>query len=201
MRTAIEFFCFIVTTSFICGCTTVRETTPARTATEQLLLSTATQNATEDRYFAWLTGKKVFIEDKYFDSYDKGNAISAIRERIAASGAFLVSTQGTADFIIEIRSAALSMNNSSTLVGIPAMTVPIPLAGPVTTPEISLYKDSISDSIARFALYAYERESGKYVESAGPMVGKGYLHIYKVLFISWKRSDVPELSKAKKHKD
>ena len=201
MRTLIEFFCFAVMAGFICGCTTVKETTPARTATEQLLLSTATQSATEDRYFAWLTGKKVFVEEKYFDSYDKGNAISSIRERISASGAFLVSTQDKADTIIEIRSAALSMNNSSTLVGVPAMTVPIPLAGPVTTPELSLYKDAISDSIAKFALYAYERESGKYIESAGPMVGKAYLHLYKVLFISWKRTDIPELSKPKKRKD
>ena len=182
------------------GCKTVRETTPARTATEQLLLGTAAEHATEDRFFQWLAGKKVFVEDKYFEAYDKGNAISLIRERISSSGAFLVKTDDKADTIVEIRSPALSMDNSSMLVGLPAMTLPIPLAGPVSTPELALYKDSKADSVAKFGLFAYERESGKHVETADPMLGQSYLHNYKVLFISWKRTDVPELKKAKKKK-
>ena len=51
------------------GCKTVRETTPARTATEQLLLGTAADHATEDRFFQWLAGKKVFVDDKYFECF------------------------------------------------------------------------------------------------------------------------------------
>lgn len=198
--TAINLFCFVIAAGFLCGCTTVRETTPARTATEQLLLSTAAEKATADRYFAWLTGKKVFVEEKYFDSYDKGNAISLIRERISASGALLVKSDDKADTIVEIRSDALSMNNSSTLLGVPAMTVPIPLAGPVQTPELALYKDGKSDSIGKFALFAYERESGKYLHTADAMLGRAHLHLYKVLFISWKKTDVPELAKPKRTK-
>ena len=179
----------------ICGCTTVRQSTPARTATEQLLLSTAARSATEDRDFAWLSGKKVFVEDKYFESYDKGNAIGLLRERISISGGLLVKTDDKADIIVEIRSPVLSMDNSTTLIGLPAMTVPVPLAGPLQTPEIAFYKNERSDSLAEFALFAYQRESGKYIESADPMLGRARLHIYKVLFISWKRTDVPELKK------
>jgi hypothetical protein len=182
----------------LCGCTTVRESTPPRTATEQLLLSTAAQSATEDRDFAWVSGKKIFVEEKYFESYDKGNAIGLLRERLSASGARLVKTDTQAEIIVEIRSPVLSMNNSSTLIGVPAMTVPVPLAGPLQTPEIALYKNSLADSIAKFALFAYERESGRYVASADPMLGRAQLHLYKVLFISWKKTDVPELKKPKK---
>ncbi len=181
----------------LCGCKTARETNPARTATEQLLLSTAAEHATEDRFFAWLTGKKVFVEDKYFDSYDKGNAISLIRERLSSSGALLMKTDDKADIIVEIRSDALSTDNSSTLLGIPTMTVPVPLAGPLQTPEIALYKDSKSDSVAKFALFAYERESGRHLQTSDPMLGSAYLHQYKIIFISWKRTDVPELGKPK----
>ena len=201
IRNTIVFGCLAIMSATMCGCTTVRQSTAARTATEQLLLSTAAQSATEDRVFAWLAGKKVFVEDKYFESYDKGNAISQIRERISASGGLLVKTDDKADTIVEIRSPVLSMDNATTLVGVPAMTIPVPLAGPVQTPEIAFYKNERSDSLAEFALFAYQRESGKYIESADRMLGRARLHLYKILFISWKRTDVPELKKQKIPKD
>ena len=49
----------------VSGCSTVKESTPPRTATEELLLSTATDRAIEPARFPWLDGKKVFVEDKY----------------------------------------------------------------------------------------------------------------------------------------
>jgi hypothetical protein len=179
--------------ALVSGCSTVKESTPARTATEQLLLSSATERALEDTHFPWLDGKKVFLEDKYFESYDKGMAVGLMRQRVSASGALLMKTDDKADVIVEIRSDALSMDMAEMLVGVPAMAVPIPLAGPVTTPEIVLYKSHRSDSIAKFALFAYERASGHYLESAGPMLGRAYLHLYKVLVVPWRRTDVSEL--------
>lgn len=142
-----------------------------------------------------MSGKKVFVEDKYFESYDKGNAISLLRERLSISGALLVKTDDKAEIIVEIRSPVLSMDNSSILIGLPAMTVPVPLTGPLQTPELAFFKESKSDSLAKFGLFAYERESGHYLESSDPMLGRSHLHVYKVLFISWKRTDVPEAQK------
>jgi hypothetical protein len=182
-----------------CGCTTVRESTPARTATEQLLLSTATELALADERFPWLEGKKTFVEDKYFESYDKGNALSAIRERIAASGALLVKTQEQAEIVVEIRSPVLSMDNVSTLFGVPSMSLPIVFTGmPIATPEVALYTSKKSNALAKFALFAYERTSGQYLRSVNPILGRSYLRLYKIVFISWQKTDVPELSH--KHK-
>ena len=126
--------------------------------------------------------------------------MSLLRERISASGAFLVKTDDKADVIVELRADALSMDLADFLVGIPAMAVPIPLAGPVTTPKVALYKSHKFDSITKVALFAYERASGRYVESAGPMLGRAYLHLYRVVFVSWKRTDVPEFHKQHKKK-
>ena len=184
----------------VSGCSTVKETTPPRTATEELLLSTATDRAIEPARFPWLEGKKVFVEDKYLESYDKGHAVGLLRERISASGALLVKTDDRADVIVELRADALSMDLADLLVGIPGMAVPVPLAGPVTTPELALFKSHKFDSITKVALFAYERASGRYVESAGPMLGRAHLHLYKVLFVSWKRTNVPELGKQHKKK-
>jgi hypothetical protein len=105
----------------------------------------------------------------------------------------LAKTDDKADVIVETRSSVLSMDVSDFLVGVPTMTVPIPFAGPLQTPEIALFKSHRSDSVAKVALYAREQASGHYIESAGPMLGRAYLHLYKVLFVSWRRTDVPEL--------
>jgi hypothetical protein len=179
--------------AWVSGCSTIKESLPPRTATEELLLSSAADRALEYTSFPWLDGKKVFVEDKYFESYDKGHAVSLLRERLSASGALFVKTDDKADVIVELRSDALSMDMAEMLVGLPAMALPIPLAGPVTTPEIVLYKSHRSDAVTKVALFAYERASGRYLESSGPMLGRAYLHLYKVLVVSWRRTDVPEL--------
>ena len=177
------------------GCRTERESTPARTATEELLISTAADSALQRVNFPWLDGKRVFVEEKYFEGYDKAYVIGLIRQRISASGALLAKTDDKADAIVEIRTGALSMDNAETLVGLPAMTVPIPLTGPLQTPELAIYKSKTSDSIAKVALFAYVRDSGRYLQAAGPMVGRAHLHLYKVLFVTWRRTDVFELTR------
>lgn len=178
----------------VSGCTTVKESSPPRTATEEILLSTASDRGLENtNEFPWLKGKKVFVEDKYFESYDKGQAVGLIRERLSAGGALLVKTDDKADFIVEIRSGVLSMDVEDFLIGIPAMAVPIPLAGTLPTPELALYKSKCYDSLAKFSLFGYERASGQHVESSTQAPGRAYLHFHKVLFVPWRRTDVPEL--------
>lgn len=174
------------------GCGTYRESAPPRTATEQLLISTAADTALESLDFPWLRAKRVTLDDKYFDSYDKGYVVSLFRERLSASGALLVQTN--AEVIVEIRSGALSVNNAEMLLGLPAMTLPVPLTGPVPTPEVALYSRRTAKAYAKFALFAYERASSRYLRSLGPMEGTAYFRLYKALIVSWKRSDVPELS-------
>jgi hypothetical protein len=193
MRDAMKLVCWLLLAAALCGCHTVRESTPPRTATEQLLLTTAADNALAEQRFSWLEGKRTFLQDKYFESYDKGFVVGLIRERLSASGALLVKRENRAEVIVEIRSGALSMDNSERLVGLPAMTLPVPLAGPLQTPEIAFYRCKRSDSVAKFALFAYERVSGHYLRSVSPMLGRAQLRLYKVLIFSWQRTDVPEL--------
>jgi hypothetical protein len=174
------------------GCVTQRESSPPRTATEQLLISSAADTALESLDFPWLRGKRVTLDDKYFESYDKGYVVGLFRERLSASGALLVQTN--ADVIVEIRSGALSVNNAEMLLGIPAMTLPVPLTGPVPTPEVALYSRKSAKAYAKFALFAYERASSRYVRSLGPLEGTAFFRLYKLLLVSWRRSDIPELS-------
>jgi hypothetical protein len=199
MKEVVKLIAWVCLGAAFSGCQTVRESTPPRTLTEQLLLSAAISNAVADQRFTWLEGKKTYVEDKYFESYDKGFAVGTIREQIAASGALLVKSHAEAEVVLEIRSAALSMDNSDTLLGLPAMSLPIVLTGvPIQTPEIALYKSQKANTLSKFALFAYKRASGQYLRSVNPMLGQSYLRLYKIIFFSWQKTDVPELSR--KHK-
>jgi hypothetical protein len=182
-----------LTPLLLCGCYTARVSETPRTATEQLLLSQAAEQAMTGVDLSWLHGKKIFVEDKYFESYDKGYAVDLIREKFSKYGGLLTATNDKAEVTVEIRSGSLAMNTSSLLIGIPSISVPVPFAGYVQTPEIAFYKSEKADGIAKFALFAYARESGNYISGLGPDSGKSHFYKYKLLVINWQRTDIPEL--------
>jgi hypothetical protein len=174
------------------GCTTNTTTNPARSATEQLLLSTAADHALQSANLHVFSGRKVFLDTNYFDSYDSKYALGTIRDALSRNGAELQDSATNSDIIIEARSGALSTDNSSYLLGIPNIGVPIPLAGVIQTPELALYKSEIQNSTAKIALLAYARESKAHVYSSGPLDGKSHNNHFKLLFISWVSTDIPE---------
>lgn len=176
------------------GCHSVTVTEPKRSVAEQLLLSTAADRAVEGVDLHPLEGKKVYLQEKYFDSYDKEYCLGAIRELISTNGAFLVDTVDDAEVIVEARSGGLGLDQRETLFGIPNLILPIPLVGNFELPEIALFKSTKADSIAKFALLAIDSESRAYLHSTGAMPGKSRFHHYKVLgIINWRRTDIPEL--------
>jgi hypothetical protein len=176
------------------GCHFVKITEPKRSATEQLLLSTAADRAVREVDLSSLKGKKVYVEEEYFKSYDEGYALGAIRQHLSESGALLTQSRTNAEIVVEVRSGGLGLDLRESLLGIPAMTLPVPLAGAAQTPELALYKSLKGDSIAKFALFAYERVSGAHVHSTEAMSGGAHFHHYKILgFINWRRTSVPEL--------
>jgi hypothetical protein len=185
----------------LCGCYSLKLTDPPRSVIEQLLLSRASEDAMKDVDLSWLQGKKIYIEDKYFEGYDKGYAIGVIRECLNKSGALIMKTDDKADVIVEIRSGGLSLKSSETFFGLPSITFPIPLSGPVQTPELAIYKSTKEYSIAKFALFAYVRESGEKVSSTGITSGNAKFYLFKTFGFSWQRTDVPELRKHPKKEE
>ncbi|MGP8198603.1 MAG: DUF6655 family protein [Limisphaerales bacterium] len=174
------------------GCTQTILTAPQRSATEQLLLSTAADRAITSTNFSMFRGKKVFLDASNFDSYDSKYAIGSIRDALSRAGALLVRNETNSDIVIEARSGALSIDAASTLVGMPSAGVPVPLAGAVSIPELAFYTSEKQYSLAKLALLAYETHGGKHVYSSGPMIGKAYNHHYSVIgFITFTTSDVP----------
>ena len=168
-------------------------TNPPRSATEQLLLSTASDRALTNADYAIFQGKRVYLDTTYFDSYDSKYVIGAIRDALSQAGALLVNESTNTDIIVECRSGALSIDASDSLFGIPATGIPIPLAGTIPIPELAIYKSSRQHSYAKFALLAYGATSREHLYSSGALFGHSYNKYYKLLgLIQWTTSDIPE---------
>src|SRR3546814_13348958 len=89
------------------GCSSVRRTTPERTATEQILLSRAVDRALERLEISLPPGTTVYMDPSRFEAYDRGYAISALRDRLLVSGVHMVDVRDDAEVVVEIRSGAL----------------------------------------------------------------------------------------------
>ncbi|MCD6074523.1 MAG: hypothetical protein K0Q70_1406 [Rhodospirillales bacterium] len=175
----------------VTGCTSMRETSPARTASEQLLVTTAADEAAAKLALPIPKGAGVFVDATNFEGVDGKYAIAAIREQFLKQGARLMPERGKADMVIEIRAAALSSDEDEFLIGIPDFAVPVPLAGPVTTPEIALFKRGEKRGVAKFIATAYKAETGDYVGSSEAQWGSSYRREWTVLFFfNWKRDNL-----------
>jgi hypothetical protein len=188
--------CIAVTMAgfLLTGCHSLKVSEPKRTAAEQLLLSTAADRGLHGVDLSPLRGKKVFLEEQYFRSYDQEYILGAIRELISKNGAFLVRKIDDADIIVEARCGGLGIDTRLSLFGIPEIPIPIPFVGTIATPEIALYKAELHDSTGKFVLLAYDNKTGGYIHSTGSLAGKAYFNYYKLLgLFDWRSTDIPEL--------
>lgn len=176
----------------VAACTTQTVSNPPRTATEQLLISTAADRAAAQLALPVAKGTVVFIDASNFDGTDNKYAISAIREVLLQRGAFLIDDKKMAAVIIELRSGALSTDNDQFLIGVPQFNLPVPFASsPIAFPEIALYGSADQKGVAKFAVFGYDAKTGALVSPPqGPQYGFSH-NIKKTLliFFSWTDND------------
>src|SRR5215469_13458873 len=82
------------------GCTTVRDTLPPRSATEQLLISNAADRAAAQLTVGLKPGTKVFLDSSGFEGYDAKYAIGAITEQVLLRGGRLFPDRKNADVVV-----------------------------------------------------------------------------------------------------
>lgn len=179
---------------FLAACTTERVSAPQRTATEQLLISTAADRAAHNLGLKLPTDRKFFVDATNFEGTDGKYAISAIKDELLRRGVKIVADRNDADGIVEIRSGALSIDQSTAIVGVPQFEIPIPAAGNFTFPEIALFKKEEKQGVAKFAAFGYSTRTGELIATADPDYGFSTNTQWVVaLFLSWNTSDlIPE---------
>ncbi|CAN5168610.1 hypothetical protein BH10PLA2_BH10PLA2_18060 [soil metagenome] len=151
------------------GCGTTRSSDTARTATEQLLISHAIDEAISELDCANLRDKKVFLDSQYLDgTVDKGYLISSLRQHLLAAGCLVQEERAKATYVVEARAGAIGTDRHALLVGVPAMTLPTVLPGqPSSIPEIPFIKKSDAHGVAKIAVFAYNRVTGERLWQSG----------------------------------
>jgi hypothetical protein len=178
------------------GCATDRLTEPSQTATEQLLISTAVDHAVIQLNPTIPAGTKVFVDAQFVDSapgdaalYSK-YAIASIRDLLLRRGIRLTDDRKGADMVAELRTGGQSIDHHNFLFGIPAIPVPIPLAGTIETPKLALFERDKQTGIAKLAITAYDK-NGALTTSTGPVYGFSERTSFTLLLaFSWQHSDL-----------
>lgn len=174
------------------GCTTARSTAPLRTASEQLLISAAADRAAAQLSLGIPKGTKVFVDTRFFQGYDDGYAIAAIRTQMLKNGLEMVDDRKDAEAVVQVSAGALSTDQKSLLIGIPQLTVPYyPAGNSVTVPEIALFKQAEEKGVAKFVATGYDAKTGKLLSTTDPRYGFAHNTNHTVLlFFSWATGDV-----------
>jgi hypothetical protein len=182
----------LLCTAMATGCATARSTAPARTASEQLLISAAADRAAAQLSLGIPKGTRVFVDTRYFQGYDDGYSIAAIRAQMMKSGLMIMDDRAQAEAVITVSSGALSTDQKSLLIGLPQLTVPyIPAGNSVTVPEIALFKQAEEKGVAKFVATGYDAKTGKLLATTDPRYGFAHNTNHTVLlFFSWSTGDV-----------
>ncbi len=176
----------------VSACTTERASVPLRTATEELLISTAADRAASALSLSIPKDTKVYIDRQYFQGTDDGYALNAIRTQFLKQGLDVVDDRAQAQAIVNVASGALSTDEKSLLIGIPALQVPaLPVGTSVSVPEIALFKTAQDKGVAKFVATGYDAKTGKLIASSDPQYGFSHQTNHTIfLFFSWQTGDL-----------
>lgn len=155
---------------FASGCGRMRVTDTPRTATEQLLVAAAVEQAASQLDFEFLEGRKVFLDDSLVDRVDRTFVIGAVRAAARQSGVILVDGRNDAHYVLELRAGAVGVDRNEYILGIPASEVPT-LGGSAGVPEIATYKSITQAGGCSLAFVAYARDDGRFFYASGPVYG------------------------------
>lgn len=161
-----------VTCLAFAGCGTTRSTDSARTATEQLLITDAIDDAVAQLNMDVLAGREVYFDSQYLEgAVDKHYMVSSLRQHLLASGCVLKETRDDATYVVEARSGAVGTDRHEVMIGVPSVNVPTflpsPVALPASIPEIPLAKNTKQRGVVKLAVFAYNRETGRRVWQSG----------------------------------
>ena len=99
--------CLVCVLPTIAGCASTKSSDTARTGIEQLLISSATDQALDKVNFGPIRNAKVFVETKYLDCVDNNYIIVSLHQRLLRNGSTLVDKPEEAQVILEVGSGAV----------------------------------------------------------------------------------------------
>lgn len=176
MRLWILAFCIVASFS---GCATTKNSDTARTGIEQLLISSATDQALDKVNLEPIRHAKVFVETKYLECTDKNYIIVALHQRLLRNGSTLVDKADDAQVILEIASGAVGTDRQEFFLGIPA--IPLPPPSPIALPKLEVFTRTKAMGTAKLTVVAYDAKTRQPVVDSGLALARADYRQWNVL--------------------
>jgi hypothetical protein len=174
------------------GCGTLRETLTARSALEQLLISTAADRAIDSLPLTPLQHHDIFVETANLECYDKPYVNQRVRQAVLRAGGRLVPARDKADLILEVACGGLAVDRGDSLLGLPQLNLPIPLAGSLETPELAVFKKIYYNGRAKFIFNLVDARTNQQMATIPIAYGKTReAYIWFFLLGPFRQSDLP----------
>jgi hypothetical protein len=156
--------------TLVTGCASTKTSDTARTGIEQLLISSATDQALDKVNLQPIAQAKVFLETKYLDCTDKNYVIVALHQRLMRHGCTLVDKPEEAQVIVEVASGAIGTDRQDFFVGIPS--VPLAPPSPIALPRMELFTRTRANGTARLTVLAYDAKTRLCVVDSGAALAR-----------------------------
>lgn len=145
------------------GCASTKTSNTARTATEQLLISNAVDQALDKVDFRAFRGHTVFLDDRYVDCLDKQYVIASVRHRILHQGAVIVQKPEDAEVLVEMRTGVIGTDIAESFLGVPEVTLP----GMLTLPEVRVLTRQVQTGTAKLGIVAVDAKTKQVLGEGG----------------------------------
>ncbi|MDR0392414.1 MAG: hypothetical protein LBH59_10940 [Planctomycetaceae bacterium] len=158
------------------GCGTTKWSDTARTGTEQLLISNAIDSAVGKINFRPLGDRRVYLNTNAINEITDNKYLTmALRQHLSTSGGILCDSESDADYIVDVRAGAIGTDRDDLLVGVPALSIPT-IPGAVITgatiPEIPFIKQTKQIGVAKIAVFAYNKKTGRPIWASGNSISE-----------------------------
>ncbi|MBR4832942.1 MAG: hypothetical protein IKU86_01240 [Thermoguttaceae bacterium] len=157
---------FAATPPFV-GCGTTKFSDTGRTATEQLLISSAMEDVVDEYDYSRLAGLKIHINIANSPT-DAEYLKSLVRQQLAANGAFVRDSVDDADYVLEVAPGAVGTNRYELMYGIPETSIPaIGTLAATSIPEFALIKRTDQKAQVKLNMWAYNKTTGAIIWQSG----------------------------------
>jgi hypothetical protein len=181
MKSRCWIFAIAGTLSVLAGCVTTKQTDTARTGVEQLLLSTATDQALDKIDLTPIARAKVFVDTQYLDCVDKNYVIVSLHQRLLRQECKLVEKREDAEVVVEVGAGSLGTDRTEWFVGVPE--IPLAMPSPISIPKLSVFTRTKAIGTAKLCVVALDVQTHQAVINSGYSLARSDQRDWNVLGI------------------
>ena len=165
--------------ALLSGCATTKESDTARTGIEQLLVSSAVDQALDKIDLTPIRGAKVFLEEKYLDCVDKNYVIVSLEQRLLLNGSTLAAKAEDADVIMHVGSGSVGTDRQEKYLGL--SEIPLPPPSPIMIPQVTIFSRQRANGTAKLRIVAFDAKTRRPVLQGGMALARSDFKSWKVL--------------------